>query len=125
LHVNEQQQANQLASLQMQQRTLPNEHAQTIALLESEKARLSEQLTRNQASGEWLITAPKSGTVTNIALTQGASIRNQQYLLTVMPEHNALKAILLVPSRAFGFVEAGQPTKSRIQVTSATLTYAA
>ncbi len=113
LSVREQQQANEFNRLQQQLRILPTEHSQSIALLESEKARLSQQLTRNQASGELLITAPNEGVVTNIALSTGASVRQQQYLMTIMPQDSQLKAVLLVPSRAYGFVEAGQSTKLR------------
>ena len=113
LNVREQQQSNELNRLQQQLNILPTEHSQSIALLESEKASLSQQLTRNQASGEWLITAPNDGIVTNIALSIGASVRQQQYLMTIMPKDSPLKAVLLVPSRAYGFVEAGQSTKLR------------
>ena len=40
-------------------------------------------------------------------------MRQQQYVMTVMPESDALRAILLVPSRAYGFVAEGQDTKIR------------
>ena len=113
LKVIEQQASNQLAELEARLASLPIEHQQSIALLQSEKSRLSQQLLSNQASAEWLITAPTTGKVTNIGLSVGDSVRQQQYVMTVMPESDALRAILLVPSRAYGFVAEGQNTKIR------------
>ncbi|UTP71641.1 HlyD family efflux transporter periplasmic adaptor subunit [Alteromonas sp. LMIT006] len=113
LKVIEQQASNQLAELEARLASLPIEHQQSIALLESEKSRLSQQLLSHQASGEWLITAPTTGKVTNIGLSVGDSVRQQQYVMTVLPESDSLCAILLVPSRAYGFVTEGQNTKIR------------
>ena len=113
LRVIEQQAINQLAELDAQLASLPIEHQQSLTLLHSEKSRLSQQLLSNQASAEWLITAPTTGKVTNIGLSVGDSVRQQQYVMTVMPESDALRAILLVPSRAYGFVAEGQNTKIR------------
>ena len=113
LQVIEQQAINQLAELEARLASLPIEHQQSLALLHSEKSRLSQQLLSNQASGEWLITAPTTGKVTNVGLSVGDSVRQQQYVMTVMPESDALRAILLVPSRAYGFVAEGQDTKIR------------
>ena len=48
---------NQLAELEARLANLPIEHQQSLALLHSEKLRLSQQLLSHQASGEWL-TAP-------------------------------------------------------------------
>lgn len=113
LHSREQQQANEVARLERRLELLPSQHAQNMAVLESEIAGLTQQLTRTQANSEWLVTAPASGTITNVALSQGTSVRNQQYLLTIMPDNSNLKATLLVPSRAYGFVKTGQSTKLR------------
>ena len=113
LQVIEQQAINQLAELEARLASLPIEHQQSLALLHSEKSRLSQQLLSHQASGEWLITAPTTGKVTNIGLSVGDSVRQQQYVMTVLPESDSLRAILLVPSRAYGFVTEGQNTKIR------------
>lgn len=113
LQVIGQQAINQLAELEARLSSLPIEHQQRLALLQSEKSRLSQQLLSNQASAEWLITAPITGKVTNVGLSVGDSVRQQQYVMTVMPESDALRAILLVPSRAYGFVTEGQNTKIR------------
>ena len=107
------QQASELARMKDQLNSLPSEHAQRMALMKSEKTELDERLVTARANSEWLITAPFTGTITNLADLQGSSVRHQQYLLTIVPDNSTLQAVLLVPSRAYGFVKHGQNTKLR------------
>ncbi|EJI84483.1 HlyD family secretion protein [Alishewanella aestuarii B11] len=60
-----------------------------------------------------LITAPISGRVTNLVAETGANVRAELPLLTIMPDNAELQAILLVPTRAYGFVMPGQRTRLR------------
>ncbi len=56
---------------------------------------------------ETVIRAPVSGTVTNIAVSRGASLAADAPLATVLPVGSGLEAQLLVPTRAIGFVQPG------------------
>ncbi|WP_333608686.1 HlyD family efflux transporter periplasmic adaptor subunit, partial [Arsukibacterium sp.] len=49
----------------------------------------------------------------NLVAETGANVRAELPLLTIMPDNAQLQAILLVPTRAYGFVQPGQRTRLR------------
>jgi membrane fusion protein len=69
---------------------------------------LQEGLTQVEARRETVIRAPVSGVVTNIAVNRGQSVAPDAPLATVLPKGSGLHVELLVPTRAIGFVKAGQ-----------------
>lgn len=113
LNANEQNQRAQLAQLEGLIERLPSEKQHQLVLLDSELSRLSQQYTELSARGEILITAPISGRVTNLVAETGANVRAELPLLTIMPDNAELQAILLVPTRAYGFVMPGQRARLR------------
>lgn len=113
LNANEQNQKAQLAQLSGLLKRLPSEREQQLALLDSDISRLQQQQTELNARGEMLITAPISGRVTNLMAEIGNNVRVGLPLLTIMPDNAQLQAILLVPTRAYGFVMPGQRTRLR------------
>ena len=113
LNASAQNQKAQFAQLEGLIERLPGEQQQQLTLLDSELSRLSQQYTELSARGELLITAPISGRVTNLVAEAGANVRAELPLLTIMPDNAELQAILLVPTRAYGFVQPGQRTRLR------------
>ncbi|CAM5220217.1 HlyD family secretion protein [Alishewanella longhuensis] len=113
LNASAQNQKAQFAQLEGLIERLPGEQQQQLTLLDSELSRLSQQYTELSARGEILITAPISGRVTNLVAETGANVRAELPLLTIMPDNAELQAILLVPTRAYGFVMPGQRTRLR------------
>jgi membrane fusion protein len=80
-----------------------------------EAAALQQQLTEYQARRTILITAPADGTATAILGAQGQRTNPQMLLLTILPAGARLEAHLLVPSRAIGFVAAGERVALHLQ----------
>lgn len=113
LKASEQTQKAQSAQLQGLLQRLPAEQQQQLTLLDSELSRLQQQQTELSARGELLITAPISGQVTNVVAQVGSNVQPGVQLLTIMPDNAQLQAILLVPTRAYGFVQPGQRTRIR------------
>jgi membrane fusion protein len=113
LNASAQNQRAQFAQLEGLIERLPGEQQQQLTLLDSELSRLSQQYTELSARGELLITAPISGRITNLVAETGANVRAELPLLTIMPDNAELQAILLVPTRAYGFVMPGQRTRLR------------
>ncbi|WP_423185430.1 HlyD family secretion protein [Alishewanella sp. d11] len=113
LNANAQNQKAQFAQLEGLIERLPGEQQQQLTLVDSELSRLSQQYTELSARVEMLITAPISGRVTNLVAETGANVRAELPLLTIMPDNAELQAILLVPTRAYGFVQPGQRTRLR------------
>ncbi|HEX3098457.1 MAG TPA: HlyD family efflux transporter periplasmic adaptor subunit [Usitatibacter sp.] len=74
---------------------------------------LQEGLAQVEARRETVIRAPVSGVVTNIAVNLGQSVAADAPLATVLPKGSGLHVELLVPTRAIGFVKAGQDVMLR------------
>ncbi|WP_334021663.1 efflux RND transporter periplasmic adaptor subunit [Alteromonas sp. S015] len=105
--------AGQIQQLNAQPSQLPSELTQQLAMLSAEKTRIQQQLTETNARGEILISAPISGQVTNLFAEAGTTMNGQLPLATIVSNNGTLNAILLVPTQAFGFVEAGQQARIR------------
>lgn len=113
LSINYQQQQGLLIQLKSQLAALPREHEQQKALLATELARLSQQHSELSARGEVLLTAPVAGRVTNLVAQTGSMAQAGKSMLTILPENSNLYAVLLVPTRAFGFIQPGQEARLR------------
>ncbi|MDR6983044.1 membrane fusion protein [Rheinheimera pacifica] len=113
LNANEQNQKAQIEQLNGQLQRLPSEQQQQLAVLDSDISRLKQQQTELNARGELLITAPITGRVTNLVAEIGNNVQMGLPLLTIMPDNAELQAVLLVPTRAYGFVMPGQRTRLR------------
>jgi membrane fusion protein len=59
--------------------------------------------------------APFAGVVTNVALTQGQSVSEDQLLATLLPAGSGLHVELLVPTRAIGFIKPGNTVELRYE----------
>ncbi|WNO59763.1 HlyD family secretion protein [Rheinheimera sp. MMS21-TC3] len=113
LNANEQSQKAQIEQLSGQLQRLPSEQQQQLAMLDTDISRLKQQQTELHARGELLITAPIAGRVTNLVAEIGNNVQIGLPLLTIMPDNAELQAVLLVPTRAYGFVKVGQHTRLR------------
>lgn len=115
LQINYQAQQGQLIQLQAQYQALPNEYEQQKVQISTELAKLSQQKTEMTARSEVLLTAPVAGRVTNLVAELGSMALAGKPLLTIVPENSTLYAVLLVPTRAFGFIQPGQETRMRYE----------
>lgn len=93
-----------------QRQTLPVERQRQLQQLKAERLQFEQQKTELLARGEVLLTAPVAGRVTNIVVSQGQQLQGSQVLMQLLPESGFLYAQLLVPTRAFGFIQPGQRT---------------
>ncbi|HEX4585377.1 MAG TPA: HlyD family efflux transporter periplasmic adaptor subunit [Burkholderiaceae bacterium] len=78
-----------------------------VQRLEQQKGEIQQELLQNKAKQEIVINAPIGGVVTNIVPSQGDSVAANALLATVLPSGTQLHAQLLVPTRAIGFIAAG------------------
>lgn len=115
INASEQNQLAELVRLNGLLNRLPSERHHQLSLLDSEISRLQQQKTELNARGEILITAPVSGRITNLLAEVGNTARAGSPLLTILPDNAKLQAVLLVPTRAYGFVMPGQRTNLRFE----------
>lgn len=93
-----------------QLQALPLDQQRQLQQLQAERLQLEQQKTELLARGEVLLTAPVAGRVTNLLVSQGQQLQGAQVLMQLLPESGFLYAQLLVPTRAFGFIQPGQTT---------------
>lgn len=115
LQISYQDQQGQLIQLESELAALPRQHEQQKALLSAELARLSQQFSEMSVRGEVVLTAPVAGRVTNLVTQIGSMAQAGKSVLTILPENSSLYAVLLVPTRAFGFIHPGQQTRLRYE----------
>ena len=78
-------------------------------------ASLEQELAEAEARRQTIITAPQDGTVSAIQAEAGGAANVNAPLLSIVPEDSKLEAHLFSPSRAIGFVQAGQHVMLRYQ----------
>ena len=96
----------------------PSSNLKTRTQVEQLKGQISEirqSTAEESALGETIIRAPMAGTVTNIAVSKGQVVGTATPLATIIPSDSDLHADLLVPTRAIGFVHAGQQVQLRYE----------
>ena len=78
---------------------------------------IAEQRLRHDqgVKREMVIAAPIDGVVTNIGFSRGQTVAQNTRFATLLPKNGGLHAELLVPTRAVGFVHAGQPVTMRYE----------
>ncbi len=115
LQINYQAKQGQLLQLEAQYLALPNDYEQQKVQISTELAKLSQQHSEMSARSEVLLTAPVAGRVTNLVAELGSMAIAGKSILTIVPENSTLYAVLLVPTRAFGFIQPGQETRMRYE----------
>ena len=104
-----------LAAAQLEAPTTELKTRTQLKQLSRQMSELNQSSTEEKFLGETVIHAPLSGTVTNIAVTQGQIVAPDTPFATIVPKDNRLHAELLVPTRAIGFVHAGQAVQLRYE----------
>lgn len=85
------------------------------AAIERSISTLNQNITESESRRNIVITAPHDGTATAILAEQGQNAGTANPLLSILPAGAELRAQLLVPSSAVGFVETGQTVAIRYQ----------
>lgn len=102
-------------NLESERADLPLKLGRETALLDRGIAELEQERAEAEARREIVVLAPHDGTVTAIHAVQGAKADAGSPLLSIVPQSARLEAHLYAPSRAIGFVRAGQQVQLRYQ----------
>ncbi|WP_018690680.1 HlyD family efflux transporter periplasmic adaptor subunit [Algicola sagamiensis] len=90
---------------------LPLEKQKSEQTLQLQISERQQQLIQQQSLSKIQIKAQKAGRVTAILAKEGQLVAADALLASVIPKTASLYAELLIPTRAFGFVRAGQTTR--------------
>ena len=103
------------ATLEGELNDLPLKTRADIAVIERNIAAVEQELAQTEARREIVVPAPQDGTVTAIFAELGGHANISTPLLSIVPAGTKLEAHLYSPSRAVGFVRAGQHVLLRYQ----------
>lgn len=98
---------------EVEERNLPAKHFAQVARLNRELSRLNQQLAELRGYSDYLVTAPVAGRARGISYEKGDQVRRDRALVSILEEGEGIRAVLLVPSRAVGFVREGQQVRLR------------
>ena len=102
-------------TLEGELKDLPFKVQAQIANIDRNSAEVEQQLAEVEARREIVVAAPQTGIVASIQAESGGSANTTVPLLSIVPAGTQLEAQLFSPSRAIGFVRAGQPVLLRYQ----------
>ena len=104
---------SRLSKHEADQAALPTTHFARVSGLHRDLSQLKQQLADLQGLSDYFVTAPVSGRVRGVSYVQGDQVRRDRPLFSILEEEAGVRAVLLVPSRAIGFVREGQQVKLR------------
>jgi membrane fusion protein len=88
---------------------LPAKWSSSLSGVQREIASVEQELTESEAQRELTITATQDGVITALSAQPGQNVAADAPLASIVPAGSVLEAQLYAPSRAVGFIEAGQP----------------
>jgi len=102
---------NELKEAQFNLAQLPTVMQHRVQALRNQLAEVMQRATEVQGRRAQVIRAPVNGRVTTLQAKPGQNAEPTRLQLEIVPTHSELQAELLVPARAIGFVEVGQPVR--------------
>ena len=104
-----------LSNAQLEEPAITLKSRSQVDQISRQISEVQQTLATEDAKRETVIRAPITGTVTNIAISQGQSVAADALLATVLPKGSVLHVELLVPTRAIGFVTKGKEVVMRYE----------
>lgn len=96
-----------LAQLDQAIAEIPQQRRSAQATSARAMAELADETVQVEANGEMSMTAPVAGLVASRLVEVGQAVQAGQPIISLLPDGSALRAQLLVPSAAIGFVKPG------------------
>ncbi|MBL0142564.1 MAG: HlyD family efflux transporter periplasmic adaptor subunit [Betaproteobacteria bacterium] len=100
--------AREIAGLRLAVTESESRSRAQLAALDAQLAALAQEQVERRALADAVVTAPAAGTVAALLVEPGQLVASGTNLLTLLPEGSPLEAHLFAPSRAVGFIRAGQ-----------------
>ena len=102
-------------TLQSDLTILPKQHELNVLDLEQQKSSIRQQLSQAQGNAIHVLTANEKGKATGINVVTGETVRDNDLMLSLIPENAELVAELFLPTRSAGFVKKGDSVKLRLE----------
>lgn len=102
-------------ALQNELSTLPIKHQNLQAQIERVLTSTGQELVESESKRRLIISAPEAGTATAVMAEVGQALDTSRPLVSIVPKGAQLQAHLYAPSRAVGFIKAGDTVRLRYQ----------
>jgi membrane fusion protein len=102
---------NQITEARYSLEQLPTVMAEKVQLMRNELAATEQRIAEVEGRRAYILRAPIAGRVAMLDANVGKAVQTQRPELEILPEGSMLQAELLVPTRAAGFVRAGQQVR--------------
>lgn len=90
-------------------------HQNQLAGIQRSLSGIQQELIESEAKRALTITAPQDGVATAILVEPGQTVDSSRVLMSIVPANSHLQAELYAPSKAIGFIRAGDPVRVRYQ----------
>ena len=90
-------------------------HENQLASIQRSLSGIQQELIESEAKRTLVITAPQDGVATAILVEPGQTVDSSRVLMSIVPANSRLQAELYAPSKAIGFIHAGDPVRVRYQ----------
>lgn len=105
----------QLVQVQHELAGLSSLHENQLAGIQRSLSGIQQELIESEAKRALVITAPQDGVATAILVEPGQTVDSSRVLMSIVPANSHLQVELYAPSKAIGFVRAGDPVRVRYQ----------
>ena len=105
--------AGEIDDLRVERARLPLDAAARLDRLAAQLSELRSRHAELSAGGVYMVTAPVAGRLTEIYVGVGQQVQPDRPLMALSARDARLEAVLLVPSRAIGFIARGQGVQLR------------
>jgi membrane fusion protein len=102
---------SKLSEARFSLKELPVATARKIQPLRDQLSDVEQRAAENKARSSYIVHASTAGRVSMLQLATGQTVQPQRLQLEIVPDQSPLQAELLVPTRAAGFVRAGQQVR--------------
>jgi membrane fusion protein len=102
---------NKLAETEYSLAELPTATARRVQPLRDEVAMIEQRRAEAKGRSSYIVRAPAAGRVAMLQVRKGQTVQPQRLQLEIVPENSPLRAELLIPTRAAGFVRVGQEVR--------------
>jgi membrane fusion protein len=102
---------NKLAETKHMLEALPTETTRKVQPLRDEIANIEQRRAEAKGRSSYVIRAPAAGQIAMLQVHRGQTVQPRQLQLEIVPENSPLRAELLIPTRAAGFVRVGQEVR--------------
>lgn len=104
---------NEIARMAQEHKLLAIKTSERKNALQRDINQLQQEILQQEHLSAHRMLAPAAGIIGNLAVHEHQMVNANQRLLTLLPEHSPLQAVLVVPSRAAGFIQPGQQVVMR------------